>query len=167
MQEAAAKEQQQLLKAALGKITVCGMAPTWACPPGIQAPLLYKTLHAGKGSSRPHDVMARLLCSTYFGAGYSYELRRAGPAAEASGETGRVACIGGAQAEGLEGAKAHFERTWAHFQEALDQIPEAERGKKLVPVQARSPPCPCLSLSRSGRLCAHSALLQAAGWDHG
>ena len=40
-----------------------------------------------------------------------------------------------AQAEKLEGARGHFDGAWAHFQEALDKLPEEDRGKKLKPVQ--------------------------------
>lgn len=43
------------------------------------------------------------------------------------------------QAEKLEGAQGHFEAAWAHFQDALDQLPEEDRGKKLKPVQVGAP----------------------------
>lgn len=37
-------------------------------------------------------------------------------------------------------AQPFFDRTWAKFQEALDQLPEEDKGKKLKPVQVRSMP---------------------------
>lgn len=39
----------------------------------------------------------------------------------------------------LKAAQPYFERTWAKFQEALDQLPEADKGKKLKPVQVCLP----------------------------
>ncbi|EIE21525.1 hypothetical protein COCSUDRAFT_66932 [Coccomyxa subellipsoidea C-169] len=39
----------------------------------------------------------------------------------------------------LKAAQPYFERTWAKFQEALDQLPEADKGKKLKPVQEGQP----------------------------
>lgn len=40
-----------------------------------------------------------------------------------------------AQEGKLKAAQPYFDRTWAKFQEALDQLPEADKGKKLKPVQ--------------------------------
>lgn len=39
------------------------------------------------------------------------------------------------QADKLKAAQPHFDATWAKFEEAIDQLPEEEKGKKLKPVQ--------------------------------
>ncbi len=44
------------------------------------------------------------------------------------------------QAEKLKVAQPFFDRTWAKFQEALDQLPEEDKGKKLKPVQVHPMP---------------------------
>ena len=44
------------------------------------------------------------------------------------------------QADKLKAAQPFFDRTWAKFQEALDQLPEEDKGKKLKPVQVRTMP---------------------------
>lgn len=39
------------------------------------------------------------------------------------------------QAEKLAAAAGYFDATWEKFQEALDILPEADKGKKLKPIQ--------------------------------
>ncbi len=39
------------------------------------------------------------------------------------------------QAEKLAAAADYFDATWEKFQEALDTLPEADKGKKLKPIQ--------------------------------
>lgn len=39
------------------------------------------------------------------------------------------------QAEKLAAAAGYFDATWKKFQEALDILPEADKGKKLKPIQ--------------------------------
>ena len=147
-QEAAAKEQQALFKAAAAKITVRAAA---LLDPGVPLPACCSAF--GWGTA---------LCQTLEVSPVAGSCRTCPPCLASATQGGFQSCssyhscsavrmlIGGAacrvlghviaQAEGLEGAKGHFEHTWAHFQEALDKMPEAERGKKLKPVQARSPP---------------------------
>ena len=36
-------------------------------------------------------------------------------------------------------AQPHFNATWKKFQEAIDVLPEADRGKKLKPIQVSTP----------------------------
>ncbi|BDA44746.1 probable protein CLMP1 [Coccomyxa sp. Obi] len=49
------------------------------------------------------------------------------------------AALGKITAEKLKVAQPFFDRTWAKFQEALDQLPEEDKGKKLKPVQEGQP----------------------------
>ena len=39
------------------------------------------------------------------------------------------------QEKKLGKAQAHFDATWKKFQEAIDVLPEGDRGKKLKPIQ--------------------------------
>ena len=57
---------------------------------------------------------------------------------EASDE--RALCI--LQAAKLSKSQQHFDATWKKYQQAIDVLPEEDKGKKLKPLQVR----PCTSL---------------------
>ena len=50
------------------------------------------------------------------------------------------------QAEKLSKAQAQFDATWKKYQDAIDVLPEEDRGKKLKPIQVCLPCIPDIDL---------------------